>query len=418
MKQAKNLIITFIVLFFSAQLQAQYELEKPDRALVDQGRLEQCKREVDKINSMQLKCDTVMNISIPSELYFDKQGRLRKSSYSYRWESEGGTGAAYYDENGSLVYIENAGGTNCDDGKEYFYIHDGRIVDFGFYYGCGCCEEYEQEAIDAKRPIVGSLYADTREYGKNSISTENVFYTFVSGTVDRLGGYFNLLPKSPKTIPKVKASDIRYYESLQSLPPYFMRDSINNPKAYILQYFGDAKTVIAIEKENKYLVFSIIPPSGYNEYEIVRENLDGIGSNELIIRLKYSEKLEYTDYETNEKLGYSTRQSGIMVWNLDTYDCLLNVDLSGEFIHWGYSSSGEKLVKESTCYGYEIDLGNKQLAIQKFISRYNVDLSDKQLSARKIKGCEGCEEVMLEQKHIYKLAELGFVLDKVDGAVE
>jgi hypothetical protein len=138
----------------------------PDKATpIDKETVKQCKEVVDSINSMQLTCDTILVYTKPpifqfKGIYFDKESRLR----NYFLKEAIGDGAhdaitlsAYYDGKGNLVYITCESGSNCEDDSEYYYVHDGKIVDFMFEWYCGCCEDdFNEEHWNFIRPVVGN----------------------------------------------------------------------------------------------------------------------------------------------------------------------------------------------------------------------------------------------------------------------
>jgi len=154
----KKSVIFLCVFFCINNIVAQTIL--PDKsAVIDTIKRAQCQQIVDEINTMQLYCDTVV---FKAEygftgIYFDEKGLLRKYFRKIAWESERSTMFVYYNENGELVYLFLDTDSNCGDGKEFYYLNKGRIVDFAGNVNCGCCEEdLTQEEINHLRPVIGN----------------------------------------------------------------------------------------------------------------------------------------------------------------------------------------------------------------------------------------------------------------------
>ena len=143
----------------------------PDKSVkINKKILAQCQKIVADIDSMPLKCNT-MFWGLKNTC-FDKQGRLRKYLYNPSSRGPGGDGSgeyvsvtAWYDENGNLVYIKHESGSNCHADDEYYYVHNGLIVDFTCEKSCWCCEEGEEELneeeINHIRPVIGSALITT-----------------------------------------------------------------------------------------------------------------------------------------------------------------------------------------------------------------------------------------------------------------
>lgn len=210
----KNLKISFtlMLLLSSTQLYAQNVVTFliPDSSSINQCLLAQCKRDVDSVNSMPLKCDTIQLCNVI--LYFDTQGQFRKIiTNGHGWGAEGGTTTSYYDENGTVVYIERHSHDHCFDTKEHYYLHDGRIVDFSYYDDCSCCEEYEEDVLKEKqedntdcRPAIGKLLIDVNGWAKYYISP-----------IHFLNEYYDIYKYSgsqilPGTFPKEITPDLEF----------------------------------------------------------------------------------------------------------------------------------------------------------------------------------------------------------------
>ena len=135
----------------------------PDKsAVIDTIKRANIQQIVGKINTMQLKCDTIINEHSELKIiYLDKENRLRKYFLMVLGESGASKIVAYYNEKGNLIYIAFDSYSNADDKSEYFYVHNGRIIDFMGAYDCEWCEtdddlmEYEKETIN--RPILGNV---------------------------------------------------------------------------------------------------------------------------------------------------------------------------------------------------------------------------------------------------------------------
>lgn len=169
-------MLIYIIFMCISNVTAQTIL--PDEtAVIDTEKRKQCQQIVDEIKTLPLKCDTAYFLSTSNrgdtlftrdgalfynltELYFDKNGRLRKyfnESFVRDGENSQFTIDAWYDKKGNLVYTSYIGDNHCTDIGGYFYIYAGRIIDFRTEYGCECCdEELTKEEIDDIRPAIGS----------------------------------------------------------------------------------------------------------------------------------------------------------------------------------------------------------------------------------------------------------------------
>ena len=372
---------SFLILcvLLSLQLFAQNVRFVPDKSMrIDKERVLQIQKMVEEINTMPLLIDTVYH-EIPYILYFDNQGQLRKYFSQHSWESERGRTVAYYDYNRKLVYYEYEGDSNCNDEKEHYYIHNERIVDFSYYYNCGCCEG-ELDTSSIKPPTINNLFVETiDEWRKGFIHADSLLNSLANGRESQQAEYLVL----PATISRKKDSYYQIYDNLQSMPfPVVLIDSVDNPKTYLLRPVYSESVYIAVKNEDKYAVF---PLSLRQNYTIERQSIDGVGNDELIARLRqrYNEKIEQGRYRSFEE------QSGVIVWDLDTHDCLLNICNNYMRYYCRYNSSGE-IIEENIIH-----------------NGFNVNLDEKQLSIQKVKNGK------LGLTYLYNLNELGFVLDKV-----
>lgn len=145
----------------------------PDKSKrINTKMVNQIQQMVDEINAMPLKCDTLQyrpgTWTLFESLYFDDKGCVRK----YFWNDDcqdasysNTTKSAYYNENGELIYISYGSGNNCEDATEWYYIRNGRIVDFKANLYCGCCEDTNDlltvEEVNRRRPRIGSVLIKT-----------------------------------------------------------------------------------------------------------------------------------------------------------------------------------------------------------------------------------------------------------------
>ena len=369
----KNIKITFLFTVLSVNLYAQLV---PDRALVDQKKLALCKMEVEAIESMQLKCDTLyfkrdsfyFNTHFVDDdwftgIYFDNHGRLRKNIE--KWAIHDGSHdtvdlLSYYNENGDLVYLKRVVGSNCDDEKTLLYLHNRQIVDWEYDYDCGCCgdDADEQEWIENNHPIIGD------EWNTTANNLLNFYYEKYE--------YEDAIVMPGTIIPEKVEPHFCDEKSLKSLRSFAILDSIDSPKAYVIRHnnYSRITTAIAIKKENQYAVFSLFPDGiHFAEFEIARQNIDNAGNDELVIRWKNSDN-----------------ETGILVWNLDTYSYILNI------FETRYNYFGEvRHIADGT--GHNVDLDGNRLTVQIVKNR---------------------KKEILGLKYIYNFTESGFVLDKVE----
>jgi hypothetical protein len=160
------IILSAIIQTMTISLTAQTIL--PDKSTrIDKSKVKQCQKEIDNIDAMQLKCDTIYACDkAPRHLfkgvYLDEKSLLRK--YVQKIIVNDGSHesmilSAYYDKNGNLVYITINTSSNCDDNIENYYIHKGRIIDFRCELYCDCCEkDRTEEEISLIRPVVGNTF--------------------------------------------------------------------------------------------------------------------------------------------------------------------------------------------------------------------------------------------------------------------
>lgn len=141
----KTLIIA--ILSISSGIFCQGQKTKP----FEEIRTEDLDQIVSAIDTMYLACDTFYLVPYYDQIdiydfaciYFDDKGRLRKYSRQMNFNDGGKEHidfSAYYDLHGNLVYITYQGGSNCEDDAGYFYVHQGRIVDYYYDWDCECCE--------------------------------------------------------------------------------------------------------------------------------------------------------------------------------------------------------------------------------------------------------------------------------------
>ena len=170
--------IIAILVLMSAQAYSQNILPATS-AVIDRKMAEQCRNMVDDINSMSLKCDTILfdnesGLYRFKGIYFDRDGRLRK----YFW-CEGGDGqmepvtmSGYYDEKGDLVHIAYESSYDCGDDKESYYVHKSLIVDFACEINCDCCDtDLTEKEINKMRPVTGTVL--TKAIANDMMSFKN-----------------------------------------------------------------------------------------------------------------------------------------------------------------------------------------------------------------------------------------------------
>ena len=402
--------LTIVFLLLTGQIYAQ-EFSPDELTPIDKERVQQIQKEMDEINKMLLVGDTLVlafNESLDiirdlSVLYFDRQWKLRKYGEKYSGESEGGLTVAYYNTNGDIIFYEFDGGSHCDNTKEHYFIHEGRILDGNYDYSCGCCTDEDDNWLDAditKRvtdtPFV-EIIEEYREWKAYFLRTESLLdYTseYFYKTAE-----FQLLPG---TFPRKKADQfanrtITYYDNLTAKAfgtQVEILDSIDHPKAYFLRigYSLYSTDLIAVKKDSQYAVFKILNNVGF-EFNIERLNIDGIGNDELIIRkiprIDETERRERAGYDFGnfEERGY------IEVWDLDSLSCLLSIQYKYMYNRWRYDFSGNVLEQWSNCKALDVSLDEKQLTIQKV---------------------KNCNEGILGLSYKYRLTESGFVLDSVE----
>lgn len=393
-------ILSVLMLLSLSSVHAQRVLILPDQSVsIDNKKKRACRRIVDRINRMTLKCDTVSSDPLDESrssyrfeaIYFDTEGCLRK------YVSERGirdTGcdhskmAAYYDPEGELVYIEHETSSHCECLEEYYYVDRRRIVDFSCELECDCCEEPMTPAeIDALRPAVGNLLTSERAWVTDYIHVDSLLFSLRYSTYEN-EGVTQVLPR----VFRIEEAQEEVYDRLDRIGGV-VTDSIENPKGYVIRTtYGEE--LIAIKKSGGgYRVFNLIPGEirpGISKIE--RRDINGSGSDELIVR--WETKTERSGWRD----GFSVRESVVVVWDLDTFSCLLNFKDAHEYSFWWreYSDSGDEVVNsggESECGSYKVELGEKRLTIQK----------DRQ-----------CPNGVFGLKYIYKLKDVGFMLDKVN----
>lgn len=179
----------------------------------------------------------------------------------------------------------------------------------------------------------------------------------------------------PDIFHPIKA-DITYYDDYNSVTEHYnILDSIENPKAYLLN--GSWRRSIAIKKENKYVVFDLGVVG--NSFDFGRQNINNKGNDELIIYWGLGDGGEF----------YSEYGSGLTIWDIDSYECLLHFQ---DRLTVSSYAEGDDFWHDEECYKYEVELEEMQVAIQQ-----TKTLSDNE-----------CIDVNGE-KYVYQLTESGFV---------
>jgi len=195
---------------------------------------------------------------------------------------------------------------------------------------------------------------------------------------------------------RITKADIEFYDDISFIRGT-IRDSIENPKAYFIE--DDEGIMIAIKKENKYVTFYIILEN-FNEYKFERNDINLIGNEELIIRWYYQDSKGGFDEEFGVSGGFAAVNSKILVWDIDSYKCLLNFEDMNEYDNeWQQFDLNTGNVIDSgrstDCYEYAVKFDEMQLTIQLIKESKNEECID-------VKG----------DKYFYKLTESGFVLDR------
>jgi len=374
MKISITLIILATCSFFSVQAYAQgfipNELTSTEKELA-----QQVQKMIDEINDMPLLSDTIMEEVYYTDtgiLYFDKQGQLRKYFSKVVMESEGGQTVAYYNKDGNLIYLELERYSHCDDQKEYYFVLEERVI-YGYYhYECGCCDgDGTESGIDTTWVAKNTIFTETVDETTKNYINANSLLDFLQSPEGAINVEHRML--LPGTIPLQKNEfvgyyRIGYYEKMKSLTaPFIIRDSIDNPKTYFLQYKLNGVNEVAVKNVDKDAIFLIVPFDGKsNDYSIERLNINGIINDELII----IRKKHITDPPFSEQI------SDIAVWNLDSLSCLLYIR--------------NKYVSQHINHEFVVDLDKERLSIQKV------------------------KNGILGLTYKYKLTELGFVLDSVE----
>ena len=200
----------------------------------------------------------------------------------------------------------------------------------------------------------------------------------------------------------IKMADIVYYEDISSMRES-IHDSIENPKAYLIE--DDIGVMIAVKNESKYITFYIIlrEYSYFNDFsdcEFERKDINQAGNEELIIYCQYSDGI------SRRGGGYSEYHSRILIWDIDSYNCLLDFQDMYKHEIWWYQTdpniddldyNGERTITDSSreleCYEYNVELEKMQLTIQED---------------------EDCPNEVFGKKYIYQLTKSGFVLDRIE----
>ena len=183
----KYILIASFIIFSLTERSFDNSVTKDDYVQIDT--LEYCQEIIEEVNSIQLKCDTLLFEPFDEHeviyyfkgIYFDENKRLRKY-----WRKEivhDGSGecidmSVYYDQDGHLVYIDIESSYHCGFDNEYFYVYKGHIIDYNYYGSCFCCdeeEEYDDESSEDKnpevedeeqwRPVVGDTLSITAGWG-------------------------------------------------------------------------------------------------------------------------------------------------------------------------------------------------------------------------------------------------------------
>ena len=201
----------------------------------------------------------------------------------------------------------------------------------------------------------------------------------------------------PDTFHIVKAN-VDFFEDISSMREY-IRDSIDNPKAYlILNYFR--VPVIAIKKEDKYAIIFFDDDGFFRNYEFDRKNTN---DKKLVVRWNFSWG------RSRWEGGGQDSSTGILIWNIDTYELLLDFQDMRELETWWQIFDPE--TEDLDYWEREVIESGRITECYKFA----VELEKKRLTIQLIKDSEDgeCIEVV-GTKHFYKLTEAGFVRYKIE----
>ena len=200
----------------------------------------------------------------------------------------------------------------------------------------------------------------------------------------------------------IERADVVYYENIDFTRENIL-DSIENPKAYLIADDHD-RIMIAIKQENKYATFEILRQD-FRNYEFERKDINGTGSEELIIYWQWS----YGKSSMWGDGGMEEESSGMVLWDIDSYNCLLDFEDSYSFNSWWktFDPKTENLPYEERDV---IESGENTVYYS-----YSVELEKMQMTIQLIKNSEDneCTDVNGE-KYFYKLTEAGFVQYKIE----
>ncbi len=218
-----------------------------------------------------------------------------------------------------------------------------------------------------------------------------IFLLFVCFRCFLIPVYGSDLAELPDTFHITKAES-QYYDDIGSFREY-IRDSIDNPKAYWLNM--PAGIFIAIEKDNKYLALKISDDFSLEKNHFLeRKNINNTGNDELIIHW----------YFTTGGSGHSWSQSSISVWDIDACNCLLGFENQYGYESWWNEFDEE--IQEITMKDYSLDCYN-----------YAVEFTEMQMTIQLIAQDIDNECVDVNgEKYVYKLTKSGFVLDRKEKA--
>ena len=139
------LVLFFVLFLLTVPVYSQLRFEEK-AVKVDEKEKKLCQKEVEVIDVLSLKRDSVC--SGYNVLYFDEKGRVRKitgdlGSFNIIGNDAGEffNISAYFNQAGNLVYITNDSGNNCERTLWYYYLDKkGRVADFQYEKDCDCCE--------------------------------------------------------------------------------------------------------------------------------------------------------------------------------------------------------------------------------------------------------------------------------------
>ncbi len=195
----------------------------------------------------------------------------------------------------------------------------------------------------------------------------------------------------------IEKANIEYYDEINFDRGQIL-DSTENSKVYLVN--DEDNLIIIVEKENKYAVWTVLRDDEAKKSSIVRKNINNTGSDELII---------YWDYYDGRSFAanhFSYWRSGIRVWDIDSYTCLLDLETHYSSDEWWTT----EFYDEEEGHYYDDSVNTVRC------EEYNVELNEKQMIIQLTKQTLDNECVVVNgEKYVYQLTDSGFVLDRKEN---